>query len=150
MMARARLSLPVLAALACLALPGGAAARCVPFNLLEDVGEVPVVILGRVTSSNADTLGDGRCLTVACTYTAQIEVIEVLKGEVAQKSVSMSYEYLDQRPEITVYPAGTTVIFALASVSEAGVAAPYGTTCGRSGMALDALDQVRGAIAGAR
>lgn len=132
---------------ACCAMPGALAARCAPFDLSADIADVPYVVFGEVTRSNGAGL-TGNCAASACTHSFDVRIEEVLKGEVTAPTLSISFDFMEQRPEMPLFAPGDRFVFALGEAGAEGEATLYGTTCGRAGADAARLDAVRQAAGG--
>jgi hypothetical protein len=127
-------------------LPGLAAGRCLPFKLPEQIGKVPFVVHGTVSRSNQASLNADLCRDQACTHQFSVDVVEALKGRVTRRSLHVQYPYAPQREEIALFSEGQAFIFAISRIGPDGLATLYGTSCGRAGLPVQALDDVRRAL----
>lgn len=123
--------------------PGSAAARCLPFNFFESIFEIPFIVHGKVIHSNGDGLVSANCGVDICKHRFSIQVIEVLKGKTEEQTLQVSYDFVNQRPNISLFSFGQEYIFAVRKISKDGKATLLGNTCGRSGLSIDYLDKVK-------
>jgi hypothetical protein len=129
-----------------LLLPDAAMARCAPFDFFQSLGKIPFVVHGRVIQSNKDSLLSAQCNAVPCRHTFSADVVEVVKGRTAATRLEFQYDYVGQRPEIAVFAPGEDFVFALSRIGAGGQATLVGTTCGRPGLEIRYLDQVKRAL----
>lgn len=133
----------LLLVLTCLLLPAAATARCVPFDLFASIGQIPYLVHGQVTQSNRAELDPSRCGPAVCQHRFDIRVIEVLKGKTAAQTLQVSYDYVPQRPNISLFAQGDEYIFALAAIADDGTARLWGNTCGRTGTGIEDLTRLK-------
>lgn len=127
-------------------MPVAAHARCAPFNFMASVSKIPVIVHGKVTSSNRVDVRSAPCSPQVCSHHFDIDVTEVLKGKVAATRLQVRYDYAPQRPEIALFEVGADHVFAISKVGLDGRATLFGTTCGRSGVGADELPAIRQAL----
>jgi hypothetical protein len=129
-----------------LLIPAIAPARCLPFDLLESIGTIPYIVHGTVTRSNQADLASAQCGPEVCEHRFDIDVREILKGQTGQSKLHVNYDYVPQRPNISLFSDGDEYVFAIRAIAEDGKATLLGTTCGRSGLAATRLDAVKKAL----
>jgi hypothetical protein len=124
-----------------LLVPEAAMARCAPFSFFASVGKIPFVVHARVIQSNKDSLS-AQCGT-PCRHRFTADVVEVLKGRTAETRLQFEYDYVGQRPNIALFAPGEDFVFAVNRIAPGGQATLLGTTCGRAGLEVRYLDQIR-------
>jgi hypothetical protein len=129
-----------------LLLPDAAVARCAPFNFFESLNKIPYVVRGRVIQSNSDSLLSRQCGPAICQHKFSIEVLEVMKGKTAATELHFQYDYVGQRPQIALFEDDTEYVFAITRIGDSGRATLLGTTCGRSGLGIKYLDEIKRAL----
>ena len=126
--------------------PAPAWARCIPFDLLDSVGRIPLLVHGKVSGSNKADIVAARCMPEVCRHRFDISVIATLKGNITADTLHVSYDYVQQRPEIALFSDGDDYVFALSKVAADGQATLLGTTCGRSGLGAESIDRLLKAL----
>ena len=129
-----------------LLVPDAAMARCAPFSFLASVNRIPFVVHARVIQSNKDSLLAAQCNAAPCRHRFTADVVEVLKGKTAETRLQFDYDYLGQRPEIALFAPREDYVFAVSKITAGGQATLLGTTCGRSGLEVKYLDNIKQAI----
>jgi hypothetical protein len=129
-----------------LLIPGTATARCVLFDFFESIGKIPFIIHGRVTQSNKENLLSKQCNPDVCKHQFRINVIQFLKGDTEAKELEFNYDFVHQRPNIILFSEGDEYIFAVSEVTEEGKATLFGNTCGRSGLSIEHINEVKKAL----
>ena len=126
-----------------LLVPDAAMARCAPFSFFASVGKIPFVVHARVSQSNKDSLLAAQCDPTVCRHRFTADVVEVLKGKTAETRLQFEYDYVGQRPNIALFAPGEDFVFAVNRIAPGGHATLLGTTCGRSGLEVRYLDQIK-------
>jgi hypothetical protein len=126
--------------------PDAALARCAPFKFFDSVNKIPFVVHARVVESNQQSLLGPQCNPARCRHRFSADVVEVLKGRTAATRLQFEYDYARQRPEIALFAPGDDYVFAVSSIGAGGEATLFGTTCGRPGLDVQYLDQVKRAL----
>jgi hypothetical protein len=129
-----------------LLIPCTVAARCAPFDFIESIDEIPLIIHGTVTESNKADLLASRCNPEVCKHRFNVRVLEILKGDGVDKNLRFQYDFVVQRPEIALFSEGEEFIFAVREVTANGQATLFGNTCGRAGVGIEYLDKVKEAL----
>jgi hypothetical protein len=129
-----------------LLVPDAAMARCAPFSFFASVNTIPFVVQARVVQSNKDSLLSAQCSPTVCRHRFTADVVEVLKGKTAETRLQFDYDYVGQRPNIALFAPGEDYVFAVSRITAGGQATLLGTTCGRSGLDVKYLDQIKRAL----
>jgi hypothetical protein len=136
----------ILSLVVALLVSGTALARCEPFDFYRSIGRIPAIVHGRVTQSNKDEVLAATCSPQVCRHWFEVDVIEVLKGKAVPATLRFKYDFVAQRPEISLFATGEEYIFALRKVAADGSATLLGTTCRRTGQDISELEKVKRAL----
>lgn len=121
-------------------------ARCVPFDLLKSIDKIPFIIHGKVTQSNKGDLVSAQCGPDICKHQFNIDVIEILKGNASGKNLQFQYDFVHQRPNISLFAEGDEYVFAVSEITPDGKASLFGNTCGRSGVGVEHIEKIKQAL----
>ena len=106
-----------------------AAADCIMFEAEHEIPNIPVIIKGRVLSSNQDAGELNACASESdCLYRADIQVLSVLKGTLRARRIALQYPYWAGCPGVDTFQTGSEQYFFLNSEGDL-----FGRSCGFSG-----------------